>query len=299
MRILVVGSVAFDSVSTPAGSVERVWGGSAIYFAAAASLFAKVRLVGVVGEDFDEEPVAFLTSRGVDLSGLERRPGKTFQWRGRYSDDMNDAETLATELNVFADFSPKLPETFRDSEYVFLANIAPALQRSVLEQVEKPRLVAADTMNLWIRTTREELDGVLQQADVLFVNEGEARLLTGEPNLIRAGRAILEAGPSCVVVKKGSHGAMMLTRRSYFVAPAYPLDHVVDTTGAGDSFAGGVLGYLAERNDFSETTMRNALLYGTAVASFTVSDFSLRRLQKLTREEVERRVEELREFVRA
>jgi len=298
MSILVVGSIAFDSIATPAGSVERALGGSATYFATAASLFTTVRLVGVVGDDFGEEPIAFLKARGVDLAGLQRRPGKTFHWRGRYSDDMNEAETLATELNVFADFHPQLPEAFRSSEYLFLANIAPSLQGYVLEQVSSPRWVVADTMNLWIETARDDLLRVLKRVDVLLINEGEARLLTGERNLIRAARAILDAGPARVIVKKGSHGAMMVTPQSYFVAPAYPLEQVVDTTGAGDTFAGGFLGYLAESGDLSERALRTAVLYGAAVASFTVADFSLNRLKSVTRAEVEERVEELRDFVR-
>jgi sugar/nucleoside kinase (ribokinase family) len=298
MSIVVVGSVAFDSVTTPSGSVEMALGGSATYFATAASLFADVRLVAVVGDDFGDDHVAFLKSRGVDVSGLERRRGKTFHWRGRYSDDMNEAETLVTDLNVFADFAPQLPDAFRSSEYVFLANIAPALQLSVLDQVTKPRLVVADTMNLWIRTTRDDLLRMLKQVDVLIINDGEARLLTSEPNVIRAGRAILDAGPSRVVVKKGSHGAVMLTRETYFAAPAYPLESVVDTTGAGDTFAGGFVGFVAASGDLSERTMRNAVLYGTAAASFNVMDFSLNRLKSVTRVEIERRVDELRDFVR-
>lgn len=271
-------------------------GGSATYFSVAASLFAGVRMVAVVGDDFGDDRVAFLRARGVDVSGLERRRGKTFHWRGRYSDDMNEAETLATDLNVFADFAPRLPDAYRASEFVFLANIAPALQLNVLEQVTQPRLVVADTMNLWINTARDDLRRAIQRVDTFILNDGEARLLTDEANVVRAGRAILEAGPSRVVVKKGSHGAVMMTRDSYFVAPAYPLENVVDTTGAGDSFAGGFVGYIASAGDLTERTMRNATLYGTAVASFTVTDFSLNRLMSVTRDEVDRRVAELREF---
>ncbi|MBM3216107.1 sugar kinase [Candidatus Poribacteria bacterium] len=297
MSILVVGSVALDSVETPHGSVDAALGGSATFFSVAASYFAPVRLVAVVGTDFAEEHVAFLRSRGVDLEGLERREGKTFHWKGRYTGDMNEATTLATDLNVYAEFDPKLPAAYRDSDYVFLANIAPDLQYRVLDQATRPRLVTADTMNLWINTAKADLLRTLQRVDILVINDGEARLLSGEANLIKASRAILRMGPSRVVVKKGSHGAISLTADSYCVTPAYPLEEVADPTGAGDTFAGGFVGYVASAGAADERAIRNAMLFGTALASFDVEDFSLNRQRALTRAEIDRRVEELREFV--
>ncbi len=300
MSIVVVGSVALDSVETPAGSVEAALGGSAVYFATAASFFQTVvRLVGVVGDDFDQVHVDFLRDRGVDLTGLERvAGGKTFHWKGHYLQDLNVAQTLATELNVFGDFQPKLPETYRDSDYLFLANIHPTLQLQVLRQMHAPRLKVCDTMNLWIETTRQELLQTIREIDVLILNDGEARQLTGESNLIRAAHAILALGPSRVVVKKGEHGAFTLTQDSFFAAPAYPLEQIVDPTGAGDTFAGGFMGYIVSAQDLSEQSFRKAILYGTVLASFNVQDFSLNRQRHLTYPEIEERFEKLAESMR-
>jgi sugar/nucleoside kinase (ribokinase family) len=297
MSIVVVGSVALDSVETPFGKVERALGGSATYFSVAASFFHPVKLVAVVGEDFSDEHVALLSSRGVDLEGLVRAKGKTFHWRGRYN-DLNVAETLLTELNVYADFSPDLPESYRGAEYIFLANINPDLQMKVLQQVSSPKLIACDTMNLWINTARDELMEVLRHVDLLILNDGEAKAIAQEENLIKAARKLLELGPKRVIVKKGEHGAISLTSETFFALPAYPLERVVDPTGAGDSFAGGLIGYLASKGRTDEGTFRRAIAYGTVLASFNVEDFSLRRLSSLSRADIERRINHLREITR-
>lgn len=291
MSIVVVGSVALDSVETPNGRVDAALGGSAVYFSTAATFFdASVQLVGVVGDDFEQAHIDFLAGRGIDLEGLETVPGgKTFHWQGHYLKDLNVAETLATDLNVFADFDPVLPDAYRDSDYLFLANIHPSLQHKVLQQMRAPRLTICDTMNLWIETTRENLLQTIHNVDILILNDGEVRQLTGESNLIRAARAVLDLGPTRVVVKKGEHGAFTLTRNDYFAAPAYPLEEVVDPTGAGDTFAGGFVGYLASSGDLTETGIRRAILYGTVLASFNVQDFSLNRQRILTRAEIDER----------
>jgi sugar/nucleoside kinase (ribokinase family) len=295
MSIVVVGSVALDSVETPSGKVENALGGSATFFSIAASFFTKdIKLVGVVGDDFPQEHVDFLQSRGIDLTGLERVSGKTFFWSGRYGDNLNVAETLSTELNVFENFAPKLPPSFRDAEYVFLANINPELQMDVLRQVESTKLVVCDTMNLWISTRRTELLETIKHVDILALNDAEARQLTGEPNLNRAAKEILDYGPNRVVIKKGEHGAATFTKTSYFSSPAYPLDEIFDPTGAGDTFAGGFMGYLASTGDLSESSIRKAIVYGTVLASFNVEDFSLNRQRSLTRAEIESRFHEMR-----
>ena len=300
MSILVVGSVGLDSVETPAGHVEDALGGSAIYFSTAASFFAdSIRLVAVVGEDFPQEHIAFLESRGIDIEGLERvEGGKTFRWGGRYTDDLNSAATLFTDLNVYGNFQPKLPESYRDTPYVFLANINPELQLNVLEQVNQPRLVVCDTMNLWIDISRAALMQTLEKVDILILNDGEARLLTDENNLISAAKKILTYGPSRVIVKKGEHGAMTLTETTFFSAPAHPLESVCDPTGAGDSFAGGFLGYVASVGSASEATIRQAIMYGTIVASFNVENFSLNRQRILKRAEIDLRYQQLRDSTR-
>jgi len=297
MSILVVGSVGLDSVETPAGKIENALGGSAIYFSTAASFFFNsIRLVAVTGDDFPQEHLDFLRSRGVDLEGLERiQGGKTFRWGGRYTDDLNSAVTLFTDLNVYGDFNPKLPDAYKNTPYVFLANINPELQLSVLQQVIEPQLIVCDTMNLWINNSRDALMRTLSKVDILILNDGEARLLTGENNLIRAAKKILAYGPERVVIKKGEHGAISLTDSTFFFTPAYPLEHVVDATGAGDSFAGGFLGYLASVDDASEESIRKAVIYGTVIASFNVEDFSLNRQRTLTRAEVDRRYHQLQE----
>ncbi|MCZ6677901.1 MAG: PfkB family carbohydrate kinase [Candidatus Poribacteria bacterium] len=299
MSILVVGSVGLDSVETPCGKVENALGGSAVYFSTAASFFFQpIRLVAVVGDDFAQEHVDFLRSRGVKLEGLEQiQGGKTFRWGGRYTGDLNAATTLFTDLNVYGEFDPKLPETHRETPYVFLANINPELQLGVLRQMTAPKLIVCDTMNLWINNSRDALMQTLGEVDILILNDGEARLLTGESNLIRAGKRILTYGPDRVVIKKGEHGAISLTDSTFFSAPAYPLEEVFDPTGAGDSFAGGFLGYLASVGDASEACIRKAVIYGTIIASFNVEDFSLNRQRRLTRSEIDRRYEHLQEAV--
>ncbi|MAT76500.1 sugar kinase [Candidatus Poribacteria bacterium] len=300
MGVLVVGSVALDTVETLEGKVEDSLGGSATYFSVAASFFhQQIHLVGVVGDDFPSEYVDFLSKRGIDLQGLERiTGGKTFRWGGSYVSDLNAAETEFTYLNVFSDFDPKLPYTYQDTPYVFLANINPELQLRVLEQVHRPKLVVCDTMNLWIDISRPALMETLKQVDILILNDGEAKQLTEKKNLIQAGKEILTYGPSRVVIKKGEHGAISLTKSEFFAVPAYPLTSVFDPTGAGDSFAGGFMGYLAAQNRSNdEQTIRQAIVYGTVVASFNVEDFSLNRQRTLTRQEIDDRFNRLKDMV--
>ena len=289
MGILVVGSVAFDSVETPFGRVEDVLGGSATYFSTSASFFTDVNLVAVVGEDFPQEHVDFLQSRNIDLRGLTRAAGKTFHWKGKYGYDLNEAQTLETHLNVFESFQPQIPAEYRDAEYLFLANIDPELQMEVLSQVEKPRVIACDTMNFWISSKPEALKRVISKVDIFIINEGEARQLTGEANLVKAARAILATGVKTLIVKRGEYGVLMFTTDSVFAAPAYPLEEVFDPTGAGDTFAGGFMGYLANTGDTSEAGIRQAIIFGSVMASFNVEDFSLNRLKRLDYREIERR----------
>jgi sugar/nucleoside kinase (ribokinase family) len=297
-ELLVVGSVALDSVTTPFGKASDALGGSATYFSYAASFFTSVRLVATVGEDFPREHLALLQDRGVDTSGLRVSPGRTFRWVGEYGYDLNEATTLDTQLNVFADFRPVLDGRLRGAPYVFLANIDPDLQRDVLRQTERPRLTALDTMNFWIDGKREALQRVLAEVDVLLVNDAEARQLAREPNLIRAARAILGMGPRTVVIKRGEYGALMVSDGRFFFVPAYPLESVFDPTGAGDTFAGGFMGYLARSENLDGTTIRRAIVYGSVMASFTVEDFSLNRLARLTAEEIRQRYEAFHELVR-
>lgn len=291
MSLLVVGSVAFDAVETPHGKVARALGGAATYFSIAASYFTPVKLVGVVGDDFTAKDAAVFRGRRIDLAGLERAPGKTFFWAARYSPDMNDRETIATDLNVFAAFKPKLPESYRrDSAYVFLANIHPKLQRSVLRQIpRRPRLVALDTMNYWIDRTPAELRETLRDTQVLMINDAETRQLSSEHNLLRAARHIFRMGPSTLVIKRGEHGALMVHRDSVFSVPAFPLEKVHDPTGAGDSFAGGFMGYLAGAGRVTDATLRQAMVFGSVLGSFTVEKFGLDRLRRLTRREIHAR----------
>lgn len=286
MSILVIGSVAFDSVETPFGRGDDVLGGSATYFSTSASFFTGVQLVAVVGEDFPAEPKDFLLSRGVDLDGLQTRPGKTFRWKGRYGYDLNEAQTLETHLNVFETFHPELPTHYRQAEFVFLANIDPELQLEVLQQVERPRLVACDTMNFWIEGKREALIGTLAHVDILVINEAEVRQLAQEPNLVKAAKMVLAMGPKTLVVKRGEYGVLVFSEHSIFSAPAYPLEEVFDPTGAGDTFAGGFMGYLAATSNLSEATIRKATVFGSVMASFTVEDFSLNRLRTLTWDDI-------------
>ncbi|MBC7248421.1 MAG: sugar kinase [Actinobacteria bacterium] len=296
MSILVVGSVALDSVRTPFGEVEEVLGGSATYFSVAASFFSPVRVVAVVGEDFPAEHLDFLASRGVDVGGLRMVPGRTFRWRGFYDYDLNQAHTLDTQLNVFEDFDPEIPGEYRDSQFVFLANIDPVLQLKVLEQVPSPRLTVCDTMNFWIENRRRELEELITRVDCLLLNDSEARQLAGEPNLIAAGRKLQSMGPRRVIIKKGEHGVIMLGENSYFSLPAYPLETVFDPTGAGDSFGGGFLGALSRERDISEEAVRRAVVYGSVVASFAVESFSCERLRSLSEEEIRARYDEFMEI---
>lgn len=298
MSLLVTGSIGIDTLETPAGRRDNVLGGSAVYFSYAASFFTPVRLVGVVGDDFPQKHLSVFAGRQVDLTGLERRSGsRTFRWHGSYVQNLNEARTIHVALNVLSEAAPTIPQHFRDSRCVFLANTHPALQQQMLDTLDGPRLVVADTMNLWIETERGELLGLLKRVDGLVLNDGEARLLTGERNLILAARAVLEMGPKFVVIKKGEHGCLLATAREIFVLPAYPAFEVVDPTGAGDSFAGGMMGYLATHPTVSAGTLKRALAYGTVVASFTISDFSLAGLQRATREAIDQRYDELRAAV--
>lgn len=300
MALLVVGSMALDSVETPYGTREEALGGSATFFSTAASfLYQPVQLVAVVGEDFPDEHVKFLESRGVDLAGLTREKGRTFRWKGKYSHQLNEAQTLDTQLNVFQSFSPKLPEAYRKAEYVFLGNIAPELQAQVLDQIERPKLVAADTMNFWIQGSLEALKRTLKRVDLLFLNDGEARQLAGEPNVVKAARIISSLGPKRVVIKRGEYGATLFdfTDGTEIVSyPAFPLAEVFDPTGAGDSFAGGFMGTVARHGDLSLSTLRRAMVTGTTVASFAVEKFSLERLKELRISDLETRYEAFRKL---
>jgi len=298
MALLAVGSIALDSVETPHGSVEDVLGGSATYFSYAASFFTPVRLVGVVGEDFPPEHRELLAARKIDLAGLETVPGQTFRWRGSYEGAMNAANTLEVRLNVFGAFQPKIPEAFRDSKFVFLGNASPRLQKLVLEQLDAPVLAVNDTMNFYIENERDGLVELLGRVDGLVINDAEAVQLTGSHNLVAAGRQILGYGPKFVVIKKGEHGAMLMDRHTVFCLPAYPLERVVDPTGAGDSFAGGMMGYLAQQGKTDSDTLRRALAYGTVVASFNVQGFSLTSFQCIEREDIDERFAEFEKMMR-
>ncbi|MFH0799412.1 MAG: PfkB family carbohydrate kinase [Pseudomonadota bacterium] len=290
MSILVVGSVAYDNLETPSGKRDRVLGGAATHFSTAASFFTKVYIVGVVGCDFDPAHVEFLEGRGIDVSGLKVvAGGETFKWSGHYLNDLNSAETLDTHLGVFATFDPELSEMHRQRPYLFLANIHPQLQLKVLNQMERPRLVAMDTMNLWINTERDALQRVIERADLVFVNDGEARLLTGEKNVTLAARRIQGWGPRIVVVKRGEHGALLFSEEHVFAAPGLPLTRITDPTGAGDTFAGGFLGYIASQGDIEEATQKRAVICGSVMASFQVEDFGLDRLRSLTHSEIAQR----------
>jgi sugar/nucleoside kinase (ribokinase family) len=289
MGIVVVGTVAFDTVETPFGRGENVLGGSATYFSTSASFFTDVSLVAVVGDDFPAEHISFLHSRDINTDGLQRIPGKTFHWTGRYGYDLNEAQTLDTQLNVLTEFRPDLPESYRDADYLFLANIDPDLQTEVLDQVRRPKLVACDTMNFWISSKPEALKKVLRKVDIVVINEGEARQFTNQSNLVKAARDIIALGCKRLVVKRGEYGVLMFTADSVFAAPAYPLEEVFDPTGAGDTFAGGFMGYLANTGDLSEEGIRQAIVFGSVMASFNVEDFSLNRMKRLEYREIEAR----------
>jgi sugar/nucleoside kinase (ribokinase family) len=297
MGILAVGSVALDSVKTPFGVEEEILGGSATYFGIAASYFTDVSIVAVVGDDFPERHIATFQKLGIDTAGLEKRPGKTFRWKGEYGFDLNTAKTLDTQLNVFADFAPRLLSEHKKCEVLFLGNIHPDLQRTVLDQMGKPRVIACDTMNYWIENTPDSLRKILELVDILLINDAETRQLAREANLIRAARSILAMGPKTLVIKRGEYGALMIDRKSAFGAPAYPLEEVVDPTGAGDSFAGGFLGYLAATRAFDQAALRKAVVFGSVMASFNVSEFGPRRLAALTYAEIEERFREFRDLM--
>jgi len=298
LSVLVVGSIALDSVETPVTSGEDLLGGSAMYFSMAAGFFTDVRLVGVVGTDFPDSAVDLLRERNVDVTGLQRAAGQTFRWSGRYHSDMNQRDTLDTRLNVFENFSPEIPEAYRSSEVVFLANIHPSLQMEVLRQVEHPELVVTDTMNLWIESTPEELEAVIRQTDLFVLNDTEARQLTGEANLMVAARQLRAMGPAYLVIKKGEHGALLMSDDGLFFAPGFPLEQVTDPTGAGDVFAGGLVGVLDQAEELNDTLLRQAVVYGSTVASYNVESLSLNRLKHLTKQEIENRYEQFKAFTR-
>ena len=292
--VLTVGSVAFDSIRTPFGEVSRVVGGAATFFSIAASFFSDVRLVAVVGEDFGERHAQVFGGRRIDLEGLQRAPGETFRWKGEYGRDLNARETIYTHLNVFRDFSPRVPERFRSTPIVFLANIHPALQMEVLDQIEEPRFVALDTMNYWIEGAPAELRQVLRRVDAVVINDEEARQLSGRANLVRAVREIRGMGPERVIVKRGEHGVLMTLGDGFFAAPGLPLEDVRDPTGAGDTFAGGFIGHLAGAGDLSDAAVTRAAVCGSAMASLSVEDFGLGRLLGLTDADIRARFDAFR-----
>jgi sugar/nucleoside kinase (ribokinase family) len=302
MAIVVVGSVAYDAVETPFGKVDRMLGGAATHISLSASYFAPVKLVGIVGEDFDPADCQFLASRKIDLEGLERVPGKTFFWQGVYSEDMNSRDTIRTDLNVFADFNPKLPESYRSAPYLLLGNIQPALQRSVRSQMSNPRLSGGDTMNYWINDYREELLETIKEWDFLLINDSEAQLLSGERNMKRAAKKILAMGPHTLIIKRGEYGAMLFRDDTFFVVPGYLLEEVFDPTGAGDSFAGGFVGALAacgydlESSHIDRKELRRAVIYGSVMGSFCCEQFGVDRFRTLTRAEVDARYQEFKSF---
>lgn len=298
MEVLVVGSIGLDTIKTPYGTMKEGLGGSATYGSVAASFFAPVKVVGVVGDDFPAAHLKTLTKRKIDTSGIQIiKNGKTFRWEGHYDDkDMNSAITVKTDLNVFADFKPELPEDFKKTPFVFLGNIHPALQLCVLKQMKKPKLVILDSMNLWINTTRDELFKVLKMTDIILLNEGETKMLCDTNNLIEGARKLLKMGPKYAVIKKGEHGAMLISKNGIFLLPALPIDKVADPTGAGDSFAGGFIGYIASRGRISESILREAVALGSVIASFNVQDFSLNGMTKTSKKQVIARLKELRKL---
>ena len=300
MGVLVVGTVTLDTVETPSERVEDVLGGSGVYAAVAANFFKNsVQLVGVIGDDYPHAYTDFLETQGIDLQGVKRIDnGKSFRWGGRYAENFNVRDTLFTELNVVSDFHPVLPEAYKATPYLFLANNSPILQLSIIEQATNPKLIVCDTMDFWINEQREALEALLARVDVLILNDSEAQLFTGDTNLIRAAQAILRYGPKRVIVKKGEHGAISVSESSFFSAPAYPLTQITDPTGAGDSFAGGMMGYIASVEDTSEETIRTAMIYGTVIASFNIEDFSVNRQKRVKFSEISSRYGELQQAVR-
>jgi sugar/nucleoside kinase (ribokinase family) len=299
MSLLVVGSVAYDALESPYGKVERTLGGAATYFSVCAAFFTHVNLVAIVGDDFDPRDEALLRKRSIDVEGLERKTGKCFFWAGRYSENLNERVTLTTELNVFADFKPRLPEKYRASKYVFLANIAPDLQRDVLHQVKgRPKLAAMDTMNYWIERTNGDLLETLKHVDILMINDSETRQLSSEHNLLRAARHIFKLGPKALVIKRGEYGAMLVDKEGVFCVPAFPLEEPHDPTGAGDSFAGGFMGYLASAGSTNDAALRRAMVYGSVMGSFCVENFGLERLLKLKKTEIVKRAKHFEKLTR-
>jgi len=296
MSILVVGSVALDTIKTPLGKAKNILGGSATFSAVSASVFVSVKLVAVVGEDFPKKHLILLKSKRIDLEGLKKAPGKTFRWEGEYGWDFSSPKTIATHLNVFGKFDPKIPASYRKSKYVFLANIDPQIQEKVLNQVDKPKIVACDTMNYWIENKRRYLLKLLKRVDICFLNEGEAKELVYEANLIKAGREVLKLGPRVVIVKKGEHGVLLFSQKHIFATPAYLIESVYDPTGAGDTFAGGFMGYLAKNKKCNQQSLREAVVYGNIMATFAVEDFSLRRLQKVTASDVRKRLDKFKKL---
>jgi sugar/nucleoside kinase (ribokinase family) len=296
MSILAVGSLALDSIETPFGTVNEALGGSAVYFSVSASFFADVNLVGVVGNDFPHEHVEFLQGRGVDLQGLQREKGQTFRWKGNYGYDLNEARTVDTHLNVFERFTPTIPEAYRFSDYVFLGNIDPELQLRVLNQVHRPKIIACDTMNFWIENKRDALMQTVRRVDILIINEAEVREFAQEANLVKAARALLAMGPKTLIVKQGNYGALMFTQHSIFSAPAYPLEETMDPTGAGDTFAGGFMGYLANSHNLEDSGLRRAIIFGSVMASFVVEQFSLDRLRSLSFSDIATRYGEFKQL---
>lgn len=297
MSILVVGSVAYDDLETPAGVRERTLGGAATHFATAASFFTDVKLVGVVGNDFDDKHIEFLRSRNICLKGLKIDPtGKTFYWKGKYGRELNEAQNLVTELGVFADFKPELPEEYKNADHLFLACIHPELQLDVLDQVKRPKIIACDTREIWLNDKLDDVKKVVARTDILIINDQEARQLSGEHNLVKAAEVIRKMGPKTVVIKRGEHGALLFTVNGMFYCPAMPLSEVKDPTGAGDTFAGGFMGYLAKVGLATEEHLRRAVICGSTMASFNVEDFSLDRMRTLTWPDIEGRIEEFRKL---
>jgi sugar/nucleoside kinase (ribokinase family) len=294
VSILVVGSVALDSVKTPFGKRDNILGGSATFFSIAASFFSRVNIVATVGEDFPRKNLDLFKDRNIGLGGLTVSKGKTFRWKGFYEYDLNTAHTISTHLNVFKDFNPQVPAALRDSKMVFLANIDPALQYNVLSQVRKPKLIACDSMNYWIQNKRKDLDRLLNKIDLFLVNDGEARQFSGESNLTKAAKSILSFGPKAVIIKRGEYGVLYFSKKARFIAPAYPLESIYDPTGAGDTFAGGLMGYLSGAKKIDDTSIRKGIIYGSILASFTVEDFSVNRLLEITMKDIQARYDHFR-----
>jgi sugar/nucleoside kinase (ribokinase family) len=298
VSILVVGSVAIDSVRTPFGERDEVLGGSATFFSIAASFFNKVNIIATVGEDFPDKYIDIFRKNDIGIDGFHKAAGKTFRWKGEYDFDLNSAKTIYTHLNVFSDFKPEVPESLRDTEFVFLANIDPELQLNVLKQIRKPKLVACDSMNFWIETKRKAFEKILGHVDVMLLNDGEARMFTGESNLLKAARTLVSCGPKAVVIKKGEHGVIYFSKRSHFIAPAYLLETVYDPTGAGDTFAGGMMGYLSAAAKLDDMAMRKSMIYGSVLASFTVEDFSVDKLLRISMKDIKKRFDHFKEITK-